>query len=286
MKSHSIIELGKQGSENLALDVTLGLAADQPLHDMISVIRRFPKLQIDAETEVGVLRPVDTRMMPLANPKVFELCHQLATYEPILYATDGSRTVMGMLSVNYDTTGTHRQPTLKLIPLATAYPLTSKLDPDARMATMLAGAVSAERQGVGNDGGIVAEDFEHKATILGAISVGDSGLAVSHANHAVRASSSVATGLTDGRLGNLYVPDSAVSDFTGYGEPIVIDPAAVGAADMLLIPDRFLDSEAAWGGTYDDAPRIMLGAGLQVLYGRQGSGAIQSQVGALAERVR
>jgi hypothetical protein len=227
--------------------------------------------------------------MQLNNPIVFSWAHELATYEPMVYARVGNKTSMGMLSLNYDTTGTDRLSTLKIIPLQQAYPLNSNLDPDAAMATMLAGAVSAERAGVGSDKGVIASDFEHQATILGAVSLGDPNRAISHANHGVRKSgSSVATGLANGSLGNLYVPDRAGSGFTGYGDPVIIDQITAQPGDMLMIPDRWLDSEAAWGGTYDDASRIMMGAGLQVLHNRQGPGgheAVQRQLSALAAQV-
>jgi hypothetical protein len=268
----TIIDIGKQGSEQLPNIHAPGaeVAVDDPdLAAKLAIIRRFPRQTIEAPTADGVLRTVTIRTLLLHNSRVFDLVHSLAPYEPMVYAHTGGRTVLGMLSPNYDPDGQTRLPAIKIIPLQKPYPLTPQLQPDARMTTMLAGAVGAERKGVGSHTSNMASDLEHKATILGAISVGNPDLALSHQNHGVRARSAVATGLTNGRLGNLYAPDASVSEFPGYGSPIVIHKEHATLQDMLFLPDSFLDDEQSFGVALGHASKIMLGAGLQVLYGRQ-----------------
>lgn len=266
----TIIDLGKQGGEHLQeyngpqaeLSIT-----NPDLAQKLAIIRRFPRQTIEAMTADGVRKSVNIRTLLLNNHTVFDLVHSIAPYEPMVYIHTDGKTVMGMLSPNYDTTGTERLSSIKVIPLQHAYPLTPGLQPDARMTTMLAGAVSAERKGVGAHTGNIAGDLEHKATILGAVSLGNPGLALSHQNHSVRARSAVATGLTDGQLGTLYTPGE--NDFPGYGRPVSIEKDRTRPDDMLFFPDSFLDDEGSFGVSLTDASRIMLGAGLQVLYGRQ-----------------
>ncbi len=283
----SIIELGKQGGDNLGnYDTPGAIETDTELLMMLTGIKEaFPQQIIEAETDEGIKRSLGVRVLPLYKSNVFALAHRLAAYEPMVYAQSGGRRVMGMLSANFNESGEYRLPSIKIIPLQTAYPLTNTLKPDARMGTMLSAAVGGERQGVGGHTGRVASDLEHKATILGAVSVGDASLAISHANHGVRSTSSVATGLTNGTLGNLYEKNDSVSDFPGYGSPLTIHEATAAPTDMLFIPDSFLDSEEAFGGYYAGAPRIMLGAGQQALYLRHGTAVIRNQIAAISKRV-
>ncbi len=281
-------------------------SADDPMLAQIRSVLldpRFPrqKLQVDFAgdiTQSEETREVAVRLLVLGSSQGYSLAHAMATYEPMVYLQHtGGQAQLGMLSGNYATTpttgleasGYGRLPSLKFIPLAEAYPLNSDLLPDARMATMLAGATSAERAGVGSELGNPAKDFEHRATILGAMSVGDSSIATSHANHAVRQSSSLATGLTNGRLGNIYVPNG-LSEFPGYGKPIEISREQAGSA-IIYVPDSFLESEnnEAYGVSYAGADRVMLGAGMQALYDRHPGGerrSIGGQVLALSAEVK
>ena len=268
----TIRSIGQRGGDSLIQHLEIATPAalqeDQVRNGLIGQVRRFPRSHIEAETASGVKQTVGVHTLPLAlgGGRVFNLAHQLAAHEPIVYAQVGSRRVLGMMSSNYGTDGS-RLPSLKIIPLQTAYPLTAKLLPDADMATMLAGAVSAERRGVGDHAvQRPSKDLEHQATLLGAVSLGDAGVARRHDNHGVRASgSALATGLTNGKLGSLYAPSQELGAFTGFDLPLVISPHEVTATDSIFFPDSFLDNPEAWGGMYDEAPKIMLGAGMRVL---------------------
>jgi hypothetical protein len=200
-----------------------------------------------------------------------------------------------MLTANYnpsgDTSGSfERHETIKFIPLNQAYPLTGKLLPDARMATMLAGAASAERAGVGSESNL-GGDLEHQVTILGALSLGNSNIAISHANHAARSNSSVASGLSNGQLGNLYAAGS-LGEFPGYGQAITIHRQSAGDT-AVYVPDSFLEDpdNNAFGVSYQQAERMLVGAGMQALYerepaGQRSAGILGSKIVSLSAKMR
>lgn len=284
----NIIDIGERGSQKLGnFRHPQPEAIDHNLPRQLALVKRFPLQAIEVDTVDGVKKSVQVRTMLLSNPAVFRLVWSLAAHELMVFARHGGQAVQGMLSANFDTRGTSRLPAIKVIPLQNSYPLTSRLLPDPRMATMLAGAVSAERAGVGGHDGVVTQDFEHRATILGAISVDTPDIALSHQNHGVRRSgSSVATGLTNGRLGSMYQPDAALGEFTGYGAPVLFDEKSVQPADAIFIPDSFIGEESSFGRRYPDASKIMLGAGLEALYARRGSNIVTSQISLLGEQMR
>lgn len=282
----TIVDLGKAGAERL--DGFTGPKTEQPATQLdvyLGFIKNFPRQVIEADTSDGVKKSVEVRTLLLSNQHVFQLVHELAVYEPMVYAHQGGKTVFGMLSPNYDGEGKDRLPSIKVIPLQKPYPLTSDLKPDARMATMLTGATNAESKGIGGHSGPVAGDFEHRLTILGAISKDDYSIALNHTNHAIRQDSSVATGLTNGKLGTLYEADKTVSDFTGYGNPLNFHQGKTAPSDAIFLPDSFLSSPEAFGPYYDDASRLMLGAGLQVLYEQRGNG-VADQISRLGETLQ
>lgn len=292
----SILDIGKQGSDRLeSFSGPQAAALGADLDQRLAIIARFPTQTIEADTADGIKKSVEVHTLLVGNDRIFDLAHGLAVYEPMVFARAAQRRVLGMLSPNYDEAGGTRLSSLKIIPLLQPYPLRADKKPDARMATMLAGAVSAEREGVGGHAGATSADFEHRATILGAISLDNHDLAIKHENHVVRTGkdavsgktvappSAVATGLTDGRLGNLYVPEPSVSDFPGFGEPLFIHR---GSNDMLFLPKAFLGAEEAFGASYADAPRIMLGAGLQTLFNRSSdAAAVGNQIRAIGDEL-
>lgn len=283
----NILEIARQGEDRLSDDIKIAESVDlASLERFSATVKRFPRQQIETELDSGVKQAIGVYTLLLANRQVFELLRGAAVLEPIVYARTQGRRVMGMLSANYDEDGRNRLPTLKIIPLQRPYPLTSNQQPDARMATMLAGAVSIERAGVGDHSGLVSADPEHRSTMYGAISVDKPSIAISHKNHQVRRTNSVATGLTNGQLGNLFAPDYATSDFPGFGDPLEIRAEAVGPEDAIFIPESFVDGNnlESYGVIYDDAPRLMLGAGLQVLYERRGR-SVSSQIQALSDQL-
>lgn len=285
----NILELGKRGAESVGELYTpeaSPLPAD--LAQRLEIIKRFPSMRIEADTADGTKRAVSVHPLLLKTPQVFALVHGLAPYEPMVYARQGNRAVLGMLSPNYSGHGEadeQRLPSIKVIPLQAPYPLTSKLTPDTRMTTMLAGAVSAERKGVGGHSGRVAEDLEHKAAILGAISTNDPSIAIQHKNHSVRQQSSLATGLTNGELGSVYAPDHSISEFTGFGQPMVFQQGTTSDTEIIYIPDSFLDADEARGTYYQGAGRLMVGAAMQTLILRQGAGAVAENIQRLSQRM-
>ncbi len=281
----TIIEIGKQGGENIdGLIVPHPEAAvDNRLAKLIEYIRQAPLLPFETETSDGIKKTVEVRCIPLGGRR-FDLVHALAAYEPLVYlkTKTAEKARMGMLSANYDSAGVQRQDALKLISLRTPQPLVPGFKPPAETMVMLSGAASAERKGVGAHDRAAAADLEHRATILGAVSLGRPDIALGHKNHKVRQSSAVVTGLTNGQLGNLYAPAQGLDTFQGYDEPIVITREQATDSDRLYIPDTFLDEPKAFGVWYEDSARIMLGAGLQVLHNR----GLAGQVRAMSEAMQ
>lgn len=293
---NTIIDYGKKGAEHLKeFTEPVIQKVDPLLYRQVEIIKQFPKTTLVDETSDGKRESINAHVLTLSNPHVFKLLHAFSAYQPLVYIGQADRPAsMGILSPNYDDHGHERNPDLKVIPLFTPYPLRAKGNhfvPDARMMTMLAGAASAESKGVGSHGDI-NKDFEHRATILGGISIGNPNVAINHNNHAVRqGDGSVASSLTNGQLGNLYAPNQSENDFTGFGQPIVVKSGATQPTDIIYIPESFLESFEAYGVTYDQAPQIMLGAGLKALHSRQpdnstGRSTISDQIKIISEKVK
>lgn len=303
-----ILDIAKQGADlggqHTEVQAAPGPAVNDPTLRRIRqtlLSDRFPKTTLQVEyagslTRSEESRSTQVRPLRLANPQIYQLAHMFATYEPMVYLQTNSQAParLGMLSANFSTatlqtSGSYdRLPAIKFIPLQMAYPLNTKLLPDARMSTMLAGAVGAERAGVGSEANI-GTDFEHRATILGAISLNDVRIATSHASHDIRANSSIATGLSNGRLGNLYTAGN-LAEFPGYGQPVNITRESAGEA-TIYIPDSFLESDESLGISYAGADRYLLGAGIQSLHDRMPAGersaeALGGRIMAIASEVQ
>lgn len=286
----TIIDQGKQGAEYLSdIHIPVAEPISPQLEKIVENIKKLPSQSIELETIDGIRKMVSVRSLALINERAFRAAHILAAHELAVYAQkvtpEGTRTVMGMLSPNYSAHGEYRQPAIKVIPLQNPQPLTTKSQPNAETMTMLTGAVSAERKGVGADGADLSSDFEHRATFLGAISLNNPTIAISHKNHEVRKQSAVASGLSDGKLGDLYVPTPS---FSGFAEPMVFDPGQTAADDILFIPDSFLEGTDAFGMGYVEAPEVMLGAGLVTLqerHGRDGASIVEEKIRELVEVV-
>jgi|GEM_PF-3239392 len=285
----SILEIGKRGAEHMDVlaPVPVGLKGVEPY---VAVLSKFPVERLEVEINDGTRRDIGVHNLRLGTPRIFDLIHRLAPFEPIVYAKQGPRTVMGMLSPNYDVKGENRQSSVKVIPLITPYPLVAisnhNVVPDARMAVMLAGAAHAEGQGSGSHNVPAMEDFEHKLAMYGAVSLDRATIldgAGQHKNHSVRAVGSVATGLTDGTLGNIFQPGGQeTGDFTGYGEPIIFRPGSTTPEDAIYLPESFVASELGFGAHYDEAAQITYGAAVQVLHDRLGQSAVSSRILAMA----
>ncbi len=287
--SMSIVEQGKRGAEHLGdAPVPQAPHIDTELGAYENIIKGFRLVKLpDQEVADGAKHDVQVRPLLLSEPPVFALVHAMAEYRPMVYASrHGRPAVMGMLSPNYDAHGKVRLPSIKVLPLKQALPLTTKQLPDANMAVMLTGAANGEGVGVGTHAGGAAHDFEHRNTMAGALSLDDPSIAIDHKNHEVRKNqSSVATGLTNGELGDLYIPDESNDGFPGFGEPIVFNAATIHAKDKIFIPDSFLGSAEAYGAYYgEEASRIFMGAGLRTLQQRRGD-QIFGQLDRLAEEL-
>ncbi len=283
----NIIDLGKKGAEHVGLESpTPGLVVSG-IEPYIDVINRLPVTKIEAETGVGTKKDIEVHTLLLKNPKVFQLMWQAAVYEPIVYARQGNKTAMGILSPNYDTNGDNRLPSIKVLSLARPYPLISEggeLLPDPQMAIMLAGSAHSEGKGSGGHDKPVDQDYEHKLAITGAVSLGRTSITEggAHVQHAVRDRSSVATGLSNGSLGNLYVPSADTAGFSGYGEPMIYHQDKVGVHDAIYFPKGFMNSEKSFGVHYTDAARIAYGAGLQILFDRKGQQSVNDSISRIA----
>jgi hypothetical protein len=284
----NILDIGNQGAEFMDVVAPSPSVAVEGVQRFTPIVDRFPTSRIESDVNDGTKRSVEVHTLLLNNPQVFGLMWEMAMYEPMVYARKGNRTAMGILSPNFDEYGTGRLPGIKVLPLRSPYPLVARgtdLLPDARMATMLAGSAHAEGQGSGGHDKPPEQDFEHKLTFLGAISLGKNTIMQNgrHVQHAERGRTSVATGLTNGTLGNLYVPDGdSTGGFTGYDVPLTFQREAVQQTDAIFIPKGFLYNEAAYGTHYTDASRVAYGAGLQILYERQGQQAVSDKIKQIA----
>ncbi len=264
----SILDIGKSGADQLDDWIEPGSptqpGVNQELAQISGILKKFPRARLEAEVDDGTKRSVDVRAIAMSDSRVFELVRSYASYEPMVYLGNNRQpAVMGMLSSAHDSHGESRLPMIRFFPLKNAYPLTSKALPDARMATMLTGAVGLERAGVGGHSGNIAKDPEHRLTVIGAVSLGNPLIALRHDNHAVRKTSSVAAGLTEGSLGRIFEGSTDMDpNFQGFAQPLILDPK-LAMTTTLYIPDSFLESETAYGGFYTDAVRITTGAGLR-----------------------
>ncbi len=284
----NILDIGKEGAEFIDVAVPRPSVAIEDMQHFTSIVDRFPTSKIESEVNDGTKRNVEVHTLLLNDPQVFGLVWEMAMYEPIVYARKGNRMAMGILSPNFDEHGTHRLPAIKVLPLKTPYPLISRgtdLLPDARMATMLAGSAHAEGKGSGGHDKPPEKDYEHKLTFIGAISLGKSTITENgqHVQHAERTRTSVATGLTNGSLGNIFVADGdRTADFPGYGVPLTFQQGVAQPTDAIFFPKGFLHSEAAYGVHYVDASRIAYGASLQIMHQRLGRQAVSDQLKQIA----
>lgn len=280
-----LIDQGQRGAEqlgNLARPDT-GLVA--PVDPFLDALKQLPTTTVSVERDDGVKVSIEVVPLSLKSEQTKRLVHVLAAYEPTVFARVGGWEGQGMLSANYDEHGGQRLPAIKVIPLNEPLLHDSRGIPDAGGVTMLGGAVSLERPGVGGHGGDVSKEVEHRASVLGAVSVGRPELAKDHDQHSVRkAGSSVATGLTDGSLGNLYIPGE--NDFQGFGSPALIDERNAASA-TIFVPRSYLDHpDRAFGSLIDiDPTRTLLGVGLSTLVTHRGSTAL-SEVQQLGEELR
>lgn len=280
----NIVDIGKQGAEHVDIDTPGPHQLVTGIEPYLPVIEKFPVTKIEAEINDGTKKSIEVHSLLLNNPQVFGLAWHLAMYEPIVYAQQADRTVMGILSPNFDEHGQQRRPSLKIIPLKQAYPLIQQgtdLLPDAQMATMLAGSAHAEGAGVGSHAVAAERDYEHKLAIVGSISLGRNSITADgkHMQHALRHRSSVATGLSDGSLGNIFTADGQrTGGFPGYGMPMIFHPDTAQSTDTIYLPKGFLNSERAFGAYYTDAATIAYGASLQIMYDRMGQGLVNSQM--------
>jgi hypothetical protein len=280
--------MGEQGAEFMDVEAPRPLVAVEGIQRFTPIIDRFPTTTIESEVNDGTKRNVEVHTLLLNSPQVFGLVWEMSMYEPIVYARKGDRAAVGILSPNFDEYGVNRLNTIKVLPLRTPYPLVAKgadLLPDVQMAIMLAGSAHAEGQGNGGHDKPPELDYEHKMTFLGAISLGRDTITQDgkHIQHAERRRTSVATGLTSGSLGNLYAPDGdRMGGFTGYDIPLTFQEGSVQSTDAIFIPKGFLHNEQAYGTHYVDASRVVYGAGLQILYQRQGQRAVSDQIKQIA----
>lgn len=266
---------------------TPGLAVED-VQQYAQLVGIFPTIKIPTEANDEDKIDIEAHGLLMRNPQVFGLVQAMAPYEPIVYARKGDRTVMGILSPNYDEQGENRLPSIKVLPLQRAYPLISSrgnLLPNAQMATMLAGSAHAEGPGSGSHNRPPSEDFEHKLTFLGALSLNREtikGTDGSHVQHTIRRKSSVAAGLSNGQLGNIFVPNGD-GDFPGYDMPLVFEPGKALGSDAIYFPKGFLEHPEAYGVYYTDAARIAYGASLEILRQRRGQQVVSEQMRRIGE---
>ncbi len=288
----TILDIGKQGAETFDLETpTPSRLAVEGIEIFEPIISPFRTEPLDADTGNGIKETVQMHELRLSDRLVFGIVHAMALYGPVVYARKGQdKAVMGMLSPNYDETGTYRRPSISVLPLVTPYPLISKggeLLPPPEVATMLAGSAHAEGPGVGSHNKPPVQDYEDIFTILGAISLGKDTILDENGNHThfkVRQRTTVANGLTDGTLGNVFEPNGDnLAGFSGYGMPIIFRWGNTQPTDAIYIPAKFLPKEQAYGVYYDQAADIALGAGLQAMYDRQGQQAFTDQLRRIAD---
>jgi hypothetical protein len=285
----SILDIAKQGAEYIDVAAPVPSVAVEGVQRFTPIIDKFPTIKLQSEVNDGTKRSIEVHTLLLHNPRVFSLIWEMAMYEPLVYARKGTRTAMGILSPNFDEQGALRLPKVKVLPLKTPYPLISRgsdLLPDARMATMLAGSAHAEGRGSGAHDKPAAQDYEHKLTFLGAISLGKNTITENgrHVQHAERTRTSVATGLTNGSLGSIFGEANEKSGgFSGYDVPLTFDQGSVQPTDAIFFPKGFLHNETAYGVHYTDASRIAYGASFQIVSERLGRRTVSDQIKQLGQ---
>lgn len=289
----SILDIGKQGAEFVDIAMPTPSIAVEGVQRYLPIIDRFPTTTMRSDVNDGTKRDIEVHTLLLSNPSVFKLVWEIAMYEPFVYARKTikdkagalrTKVEMGILSPNFDEHGVARLPTIKVLPLKNPYPLVSRgsdLLPDVQMATMLAGSAHAEGKDSGSHSKPPELDYEHKLAFIGAISLGKTSITEGgrHVQHAVRQHSSVAAGLTNGALGNIFTPDGdRTGNFTGYGLPLTFDQNASWPTDAIFVPKGFLHNQEAYGVHYKDASRIVYGSGLQILHQRLGQNAVSDKL--------
>lgn len=300
----NIVDIGKQGAEHVDVAIPTAQVELDGRAPFLHVIGGFPVQKIPTAVEDGTPRisaDVEVHSLLLqdrrdpTDRRVFDLVWHFALYEPMVYASKAGRpAVMGMLSPNFDSEGKVRQPSIKVLPLLQPYPLIKRgkadFAPDENMATMLAGSAHSEGEGSGGHDKPVEEDYEHRLTIVGAASLGKDTILNEegeHVQHGERQENgSVAASLTDGKLGNLFVPDGdQTGGFTGYAPPLVFEWGQLTPQDAIFFPKSFLGRDQAYGAHYEEGARIVYGAGVQIMYARLGQQAVSARLQKIASEV-
>lgn len=288
----TMLDIGKRGAESVDIESpTPAVHLTEGIEQFEPIIRQFKTEAVEVDTDSGIKKTIRMHRLLVDHPMVFGLLFNMAPYEPIVYARKGQqRAVLGMISPNYDETGSFRRPSISVLPLIVPRPLIlsgNDLLPDAETATMLAGSAHAEGPGVGSHNRPPLKDYEDNLTIIGAVSLDKNTILDKNGNHThldVRRSTSVANGLTNGTLGNVFQPDGdKLAGFGGYGMPLVFEHGSTQHDDAILIPEGFLQKEQAYGVYYKEASKIALGATLGIMYERQGQQEFTDKLRRIAE---
>lgn len=252
---NTILEYAKGGIEESGEVTPIHRPEISTYHSVVDGLRNMPgaRQKIDVEASDGVMQSIEVVGIPVSGQRSLSLLRIMSDAQAPGYLHYGGQTMHGMLSPNYDHEGTHQKSTVRFQALVGGFAIKNGLwIPDPANAMYLAGATGLESAGVGGHDRSLSEDPEHKLTVLGAVSKEDISIAKTHAQHGIReASDSVAHSLSDGKLGNVFAPQS-IDGFEGFGRPIELNGAEQPAATF-FIPMGYLERpEQAFGAFITD----------------------------------
>lgn len=274
----NILDHAKRGAENVG-ELAGGHSVDQSrLAVFIQKLlesKAFTKIEVD--TTDGVKRSVEAVTVPVRGQGM-NLLQALSDASPTVFLRHANRTTQGMISPNYDTDGRNKLGGVRFLGVRddSFVIRNGSWVPEPTTGLYLAGATGLESKDVGGSDHAkidVRKDPEHKISVYGAVSLGNIALARSHAQHDYRSKGgSVATGLTNGALGNVFAPGS-IDTFSGFGAPITLD-GTEGAT--IFIPRDYLERPtqsfgALMTGTDITPERVITGAALGAISDRGGN---------------
>lgn len=267
---NTIVDYAKQGVEGVGELARNNRPEINNFSNLINGLLRVPRTIIEADTADGVKKSLEVVGIPVSGERSMQLLRMLSISQAPGYLGTGNRTVHGMLSPNYDESGERRKNTIRFQSVIGGFTIRNGVWlPEPNNALYLAGATGLETQGSGSHSRPHSIDPEHKLTVYGAASVGDISVAKKHAQHDLRKrGGSVARGLSDGSIGNIFSGKS-IEGFSGFGEPIELTGNEKPTANF-YIPVGYLDNpEQAFGayiGSGDITPeQIITGAALRTV---------------------
>lgn len=233
LSNHGLDQLGTSASDLWVPDpndLTVGVSHAETI---VSNYKNNPnnRSTIGIRNASGDLVSLEVTVIRSCAEGAFDDLLRLAVDEPSVLVIDSSgKPAVGMMSVGFDAHGENRiDGSIRVIPLTAIRPLQRDMTLNPDDLAPLAGAVMLERKGVGGHDRPVAQDPEHRVTQVAATVLNRPDIVAKHKSHIVREQSSVATGISNGSLG----------DIGCFGDVIEIRR---GDQSVVLLPDAWIGS--------------------------------------------